>query len=163
MVCRSFTLVHLVLRRLDVDEVRDAVLRVEPVGRRGLAAARQGREGVIGDVATRSARSRARRSACEESSKVGWPMICWMRTSALPAIVLHARRELASHRRSCCRRSRPLILDVDRRRQAEVQDLGRDVARQEAELRAGKAFRQAGAQRLPVAERPARPGCRARS
>ena len=42
-------------------------------------------------------------------------------------------------------------LDVDRRGQAEIQDLRRDVARQEAEIGAGKALRQAGTQDPAIA------------
>ena len=42
-------------------------------------------------------------------------------------------------------------LDVDRRGQAEVQDLGGDVAGQEAEFRAGKSLRQSSPQNLPIA------------
>ena len=73
------------LRRLDVDQVRDAVRRVEPVGRCDLAAARQDGEGVVGDVrfGQAGAQGEGRR---DDSSRVGWPMTCWMRTSAMPAI-----------------------------------------------------------------------------
>src|SRR3984885_4680396 len=38
------------LRRLKIHKVRDAVLAVEPVGRRHLSGARQRRQGVIRDV-----------------------------------------------------------------------------------------------------------------
>ena len=78
-------LLELVLRRLDVDQVRDAVRGVEPVGRCDLAAARQHREGILGDIrlVRPVPRAKVRR---DDSSRVGWPMTCWMRTLAMPAI-----------------------------------------------------------------------------
>ena len=124
--------IEAVLRRLHADVVADAVGRVQPEARRHLVVAAQRNQHAARHVALRQAHlarpSRGRRSGSAAAARSTW----WMCTSAAPGIAA-----------TCCREPlRDLVvgrgiaadhLQVDRRGQAEVQDLVRDVRRLEEE------------------------------
>ena len=131
---------HLDLRRLHVDQMRHARLWVQPVGRRGLPAARQRGQHVVGN-------QRLVDADAQSEAAVGVQPQGRLVHDLLDADVgracdlADARRHL--HREGMVRiEVAPADLDVDRRGQAEVEDLRGDVARQEAELRAREALGQ---------------------
>jgi hypothetical protein len=77
--------VHLVLRRLHDDRVADAVGRIEPVGRRDLAAAGEVDHHAVGDV-TRCQAKLLGLDAIQSTLNTGALFDCWMRASATPGI-----------------------------------------------------------------------------
>ena len=123
-----------VLRRLGRDGVADAGLRIQPEGRRRLAAAAERDQQVVGDVALGEPASCAL-GAIDVDVQLRLSKGCWMRRSADARD--HAGAGCSSwsaNRRLACRLS-PDHLDVDRRRQPEVQDLADDVGGKERERR----------------------------
>ena len=93
---------ELILRRLDVDQMRDAVRRVEPVGRCDLAAARQDGEGVVGDIRLGQAGPQGEGAPRrEQQSRLAHDLLDADVGDA--GDLLQARRQLAWHRRSWCR------------------------------------------------------------
>ena len=137
--------VDLVLRRLHHDRVGHAVLGIEPVGRRDLAAAGEIDHQAVGHVALGHAdilRARAVDVDVEARAveRLLDARIGEARNVAQPAQQLlrigEVRRQIGA-----------ADLQVDRRRRAEIQDLADDVGRQERERHAGEARRQFLAQR----------------
>ena len=116
--------------------VADAGRRIQPEARRGLAAAAQRDQQVVGDVALREAGLRRAR-AVDVDCSVGWFATWWTRRSTMPGTRADLRQQLGRERAV-----RVLVaaddLHVDRRRQAEVQNLADDVGRDERELDARK-------------------------
>ena len=144
-----------VLRRLHHDGVGDAVGRIEPVGRRDLAAAGEVDDQRVGDVARRSARHTGRacgryrrrrpaRCATAGCARRRCPAPARMRASSLLACSKFAVEVGAAH------------LHVDRRRRAEIQDLADDVGRQEGEGEAGEALAAAAGAARARSRRSAR-------
>ena len=138
--------VHRVLRRLHGDGVGDAVLRIEPVGRRGLRRARQGRLQAVGGIAFRQADRaghvaveidlQGRRAQLLLNARVG---------DAGDAADLRQQGEGVGVVRGVVLAG---DLHVERCRRAEVQDLADHVRRQEGEGGAGEVARQ------PLAQHP---------
>ena len=114
-----------VLGRLDRDGVRDTVLGIEPVGRRGLGASAQRHEQVSGDVALRVA-----------DLLEPWPVDGDEEAGRVEGL-LDAQVDEARHAAHAVEEPLregaipgevvPDDLHVDRRRQAEVEDLADDV------------------------------------
>ena len=134
-----------VLWRLRYDGVRDAVLRIDPKGRRDLEAAGQRFLQASGDVAFAQAELLG-----EHAVDVDLQLRVGRR-------LLDARVGDAGNARDLFDQSLGVVavlilvwaehLNIDRRRQAEVEDLRNDVGGQEGERCAGETARQ----RLPVA------------
>ncbi len=111
--------------------MRDAARRIEPVGGRGLAAAGQCRQRVVGDVGLRQADARRERPGRFQQHGRFVERL-------LDVDVGDARdqSQARGHRLrvgEVGRLAAPGNLHVDRRGKAEIQDLCRDVARQESE------------------------------
>ena len=136
MFCEILQRLDVVLRRLGREVVVDAVLPVEEEHRRGLEAAAQGVQHAVRDVA------------------LGQPVL--LRLGAVDGdLEVRIVERLLDARIDDARHLAHLLenlvgdlavavdvgavdLDVDRRRQAEIQDLGHDVRGQEIERDAGK-------------------------
>ena len=139
--------------------VDDAVLRVEPERRRRLRAARRARSARSGRRCAPTGPSAA--AACGPSA--GRPPGC----RGAGARARRPRRGSARIFLTSSAASAALAamfvageLHVDRRRQAEVEDLRDDVGRLEEELDAGEALRQLGAQqRHELLGRAGGPSC----
>ena len=149
MLFRSPISVDPILRRLHDDRIGHAVLRVQPEGRRGLDAAGEvvqhaGREVTLGQphLAREGAVDVDIQGRCVErllDARIGDARHLADALQQLVGIGAVGLQIVADH------------LHIDRRRQAEVQDLGDDVGRQEGEGRAGEQPRQPLTQRVDVA------------
>ena len=137
-----------VLRRLGGEVVVDAVLPVQEEGRRRLEAAAQRHQQAAGEVAGREAALGGLRAV---DGDVELRIV-----EALLDPEVHQPRHLAQLVQHLVRHAavaldvRALDLHVDRRRQAEVDDLRDDVGRQEIERHAGELRRQPFPERADV-------------
>ena len=140
--------IDLILRRLHHDRVGDAIVGIEPIGRRDLAAAGQIDDQTIGDVAFGEADIlRAGAVDIDVQGRIGVGL-------------LNARVGDARHMADAAQQQVGVVeiggeigaahLQVDRRGRAEIQDLADDVGRQERKNDAGKPLRQFFAQSAHV-------------
>jgi hypothetical protein len=147
--------VHAVLRRLDSHRVLDAFFGVEPEVGGGLSARRQRDEHVVGDVALGET-ERAGRVAIDVDAQLGCGGHLVEPHVDDPGHVADLALQLADQGEVGDGVGwRSYHLHVDRRRDAKVEHLRREVGREEKEGRLGEALRQLAAQRAHVLERGA--------
>src|SRR6185295_15722497 len=128
--------VEAVLRRLHRDVVDHAVLRIEPEGGRGLRAAREREQHVLPDVESRQADLLQPRAVHLQVDRRAVHALVHVRVDRAGDL-LDLLGQLGGER-VVGGQVRAAELHVDRRRQAEVEDLRDDVGRLHEELDAGE-------------------------